>query len=75
VLLQVVFESGLGEDVATWSDVQPQVAPFARTLAYDRAGLGKSDPSPHPKTVQEMASELHSLLHAVGVPPPYVTSW
>jgi pimeloyl-ACP methyl ester carboxylesterase len=68
----VIFESGLGEDVATWSNVQPQVAAFAHTLAYDRAGLGKSDPSPHPKTVQEMASELHALLHAVGVPPPYV---
>jgi len=68
----VVFESGLGEDVATWSNVQPQVALFARTLAYDRAGLGKSDPSPHPKTVPEMAFELHSLLHAAGVPPPYV---
>lgn len=68
----VVFESGLGEDVATWSNVQPQVALFTRTLAYDRAGLGKSGPSPHPKTVSEMAFELHSLLHAASVPPPYV---
>lgn len=68
----VVFESGLGEDVATWSDVQPQVAHFARTIAYDRAGLGKSDPSPHPKTVLEMAAELHSLLHTAKVQPPYV---
>src|ERR1700686_4290114 len=49
----VVFESGLGEDVATWSNVQPQVALFARTLAYDRAVLGKSDPSPPPKTIPE----------------------
>jgi len=68
----VVFESGLGEDATTWSNVQPQVALFARTLAYDRAGLGKSDPSPHHKTVPEMAFELHSLLHTARVPPPYV---
>ena len=54
----VVFESGLGEDLATWSNVQPQVALFARTMAYDGAGLGESNPSPHPKTVPEMAFEL-----------------
>ena len=62
----------LGEDLATWANVQPHVAPFARTFAYDRPGLGKSDPSPHPRTVQQMAAELHSLLHAAKVAPPYV---
>jgi pimeloyl-ACP methyl ester carboxylesterase len=68
----VVFESGLGEDVATWNDVAPQVARFARAFAYDRPGLGKSDPSPRPRTVQQMAAELHSLLHVAKVPPPYI---
>jgi len=70
--LAVIFEAGLGEDLATWADVQPQVARFARTIAYDRPGLGKSDPSPHPRTVQQMAAELHSLLQAARVAPPYV---
>jgi alpha-beta hydrolase superfamily lysophospholipase len=68
----VIFEAGLGEDLATWTNVQPQVARFARTIAYDRPGLGKSDPSPHPKTVQQMAAELHSLLQVARVTPPYV---
>lgn len=67
----VVFESGLGEDVATWNEVAPQISRFARVFAYDRPGLGKSDPSPHPRTVQQMAAELHSLLHTAKVPPPY----
>jgi pimeloyl-ACP methyl ester carboxylesterase len=68
----VIFESGLGEASSTWSDVQPKVALFARTLAYDRPGLGDSDPSPHPRSVREMAVELHSLLQSVHIPPPYI---
>ena len=68
----VVFESGLGEDTATWSDVQPQVARFAHTITYDRAGLGKSDPSSRPTTVHLMSSELHTLLRSAKAQPPYV---
>ena len=30
---------------ALWAWVQPEVAKFARVVAYDRAGLGWSDPS------------------------------
>src|SRR5262245_22703552 len=60
----VIFESGLGEDIATWSDVQLKVAQFAHTFTYDRAGIGKSDVSPHRRTLQDMATELHSLLKA-----------
>lgn len=68
----VIFEAGLGEDLATWTNVQPQVARFVRTIAYDRPGLGKSDPSPHRRTVQQMAAELHSPLQVARVAPPYV---
>jgi len=68
----VVFESGMGEDVSTWNDVQPKVASFTRTVTYDRAGLDKSDPSPQPRTVENMTSELHALLHAAKVQPPYI---
>ncbi len=68
----VVFESGMGEDVSTWQKVQPEVSKFARTIMYNRAGLDKSDPSPHPWTVEQMVSELHLLLGAAKVPPPYI---
>jgi pimeloyl-ACP methyl ester carboxylesterase len=68
----VVFEAGLGEDTSTWQSVLPQVAQFAHTFAYDRAGLGKSDSSPNPKTVEQMVKELQGVLTAGHVPPPYV---
>lgn len=68
----VVFEAGLGEDMSTWDKVLPTVSEFAHTLAYDRAGLGKSDPSANPKTVEQMVKELHSVLRAAHVSPPYI---
>lgn len=68
----VVFESGMGEDLSTWQKVQPAVAKFSGTFAYDRAGLGKSEPSPHPKSVEAMTSELHALLRAAKIEPPYI---
>jgi pimeloyl-ACP methyl ester carboxylesterase len=68
----VVFEAGLGEDSSTWDKVLPAVSQFSHTLVYDRAGLGKSDSSPNPKSVEQMVKELHSVLSAAHVSPPYI---
>src|SRR5436309_2794243 len=71
----VVFESGLGEGVETWNDVQPKIAEFARTIRYERAGLGKSDLLPasvSARTTRDMAADLHALLRAAKVPGPFV---
>lgn len=68
----VILESGLGDTYISWRKVQPQVAKLTRVCSYDRAGLGYSDPSPHPRTSENFAQELHALLKAAGVAPPYV---
>lgn len=68
----VVFESGAGLGLATWTKVQPQVARFASTIAYDRAGLGKSEPGPEPRDARRIAGELHTALRKVGARPPYI---
>ncbi len=68
----VVFESGLGNDARAWSKVQPEVAKLTRACAYDRAGLGASSPAPPPHSNRDMVAELHGLLTAASVPPPYV---
>jgi pimeloyl-ACP methyl ester carboxylesterase len=68
----VVLDSGLGDSYVSWLKVQPQIAKFTRVCSYDRAGLGYSDSSPHPRTSRVMAEELHTLLHNAGVSPPYV---
>jgi pimeloyl-ACP methyl ester carboxylesterase len=66
----VVMEAA--EFSLTWSLVQPKMAEFTRVCAYDRAGLGWSEPSPKPRTAPNIVEELHTLLIEAGVEPPYV---
>jgi pimeloyl-ACP methyl ester carboxylesterase len=68
----VILDSGLGDSSLSWHKVQPEIAKFARVCSYDRAGLGYSDPSSRPRTSGVIAEELHDLLQAGGVGPPYV---
>lgn len=68
----VILDSGLGDSYISWRKVQPQIAQFTRVCSYDRAGLGYSDSSPHPRTSKEIAQELHTLLQRAGVSPPYI---
>ena len=48
------------------------IAGLDRACTYDRAGYGWSDPGPRPRTPQQFARELHTLLHNAGEPPPYL---
>jgi pimeloyl-ACP methyl ester carboxylesterase len=68
----VVMDAGNGEPCLAWASVQPAVAEFARVCAFDRAGLGWSEPSPEPRTVSNFIKEQHTLLARAGVEPPYV---
>jgi pimeloyl-ACP methyl ester carboxylesterase len=69
----VVLEGGIGgATVASWGWVQPRIAAFAPVVAYDRAGLGWSDPGPLPRDALQLARELRATLAAVGLAPPYV---
>jgi pimeloyl-ACP methyl ester carboxylesterase len=68
----VVLESSLSTDCLDWCLIQPEVAKFTRVYAYDRAGLGWSDPSPDPRTPEVIASELHRLLVNADVSKPYI---
>jgi len=47
-------------------------AKFTRACWYDRAGYGWSDPGPSPRTFKAIANDLHALLRAPSLPPPYV---
>ena len=68
----VVLDYGLGGGIENWNDVFPEVARFTRVVAYDRAGYGKSEPGPEPRSQTQIATELHTLLHRAQVAPPYV---
>jgi pimeloyl-ACP methyl ester carboxylesterase len=68
----VVLEHGLPGTAQGWAFVQPVVAHTTRVCAYDRAGAGRSDPGPRPRTSQMLVQELHRLLERAQVAPPYV---
>ncbi len=65
----VILDSAPGY---SWVLIQPQIAKFTRACWYDRAGCGWSDPGPFPRTSEAIARDLHALLRAAAIPPPYV---
>lgn len=65
----VVLEGAVGY---RWTPIQRELATFTRACWYDRAGHGWSDPGPSPRNSAAVASDLHALLKAAAVPPPYV---
>jgi pimeloyl-ACP methyl ester carboxylesterase len=68
----VIFDSGLGDGTRTWGLIQPAIAEHTRACSYDRAGLGFSDSPTRPGTSTNAVDDLHRLLHAAHVAPPYV---
>ena len=67
----IVLEAGMGSDSSTWSAVHDRLALTTRTCAYDRAGLGRSDPRGL-HTLAESALDLQALLRAAREPAPYL---
>jgi pimeloyl-ACP methyl ester carboxylesterase len=68
----VVFQSGLGEGMAVWSDVLLRLASDVGSFAYDRPGYGDSVSKTGKRDPCLIARELHELLNIAGVRPPYL---
>ncbi len=67
-----LFDGGLGDASDVWRELQPSVMAIARTCVYDRAGLGRSDNGPLPRSSAQIAKELHALLANAGEPGPFL---
>lgn len=68
----VVFDSGVGGIAMHWEKVQREVAKYAVTVSYDRAGLGWSEIGKQPRSFEMMVEELKTLLEATNVPSPFI---
>lgn len=68
----VVFELGASGGILAYWRVQNAVAKQARTVVYERAGLGRSSLGEEPRSAEVIARELRELLEVTGHPPPYV---
>jgi len=61
----VMLISGLGGTFAAWGvSFRDSIAGFSRVCAYDRAGIGWSDPAETPRTADAAARDLAALLAA-----------
>jgi len=70
----VILEAGMASFSSNFYWVQNELAAAARVVAYDRAGLGWSDPAPEPQDAQQSARDLHAALQAAGIQGPYVVA-
>lgn len=69
----VVFEAGAFGLSADFGAVQEGLAARGvRSCAYDRAGLGRSDPGPRPRLSEAIVGDLEALLKASGEQGPYI---
>ena len=68
----VVFEAGAFGASADWAVVQDRIADRMHACAYDRAGLGLSDPGPEPRDSRAVAADLKALLEASGERGPFI---
>jgi pimeloyl-ACP methyl ester carboxylesterase len=70
----VLLDAGIASCSAHWAWVQGALTPSLRVVAYDRAGLGWSDPGPRPRDAHQSAAELHTALVRAGIGGPYVVA-
>jgi pimeloyl-ACP methyl ester carboxylesterase len=69
----IVLEHGAFGCASDWAVVQERLAAKGlASIAYDRAGLGHSDPGPEPRDGRAIAADLAALLRAVDEKAPVV---
>jgi pimeloyl-ACP methyl ester carboxylesterase len=63
----VVVEQGIGAQSLGWAPLNERMSAITAVCAYDRAGMGYSDPLDHPTPATEVARRLHALLEKAGI--------
>ncbi len=69
---KAMYQNGSPRPGYGWVSIARELAKTSTTCWYDRAGSGWSDVGPYPRDSASQARDLHALLKAAGVPPPYV---
>lgn len=68
----IIFENGMGMGLGTWNTVMDELAQELPVLAYDRAGVNKSEKVYKMPTVKLVAENLKAILTTLNIPPPYL---
>jgi len=68
----VILQAGAVAESLWWHRVQNQMAEHTQVCAFDRPGMGWSEPVEGPRDPLTINAELHTLLEQAGIPAPYV---
>lgn len=68
----VVFLPGAGMVGLGLLGLHIDASTFCASVLYDRGGTGWSDSAPLPRSAAEVTDELHLLLEALELSPPYI---
>jgi len=68
----VILEAGGYAESLWWYRIQNQLAEHTQVCAYDRPGLGYSEPTTLSRDPITIVGELRALLNEAGINPPYV---
>jgi pimeloyl-ACP methyl ester carboxylesterase len=68
----VLMESGLNDFSVYWSGVLSRLSKQTRACAYDRAGLGWSEISKHPATLENMVTDLRNVVQSIAPGQPII---
>lgn len=68
----VVFITGFGDNLDAYRKIQEAISKVTRTIAYDRAGLGRSELTTKNRSLDSLVEELNQILLQEKIPPPYI---
>ena len=68
----LVFETGLADSLDSWLPTAHTVSEFTTTIAYSRAGFGRSGAGSSDHSVARDVQDLHALLQALAIKPPFI---
>jgi pimeloyl-ACP methyl ester carboxylesterase len=68
----VVLDAGASMFSSSWRWVMPEISPSVRICAFDRSGLGWSEPALPPYDGNSAANELDELLTQAGIQRPFI---
>jgi len=70
--IPVILMSGEDENLRIWNQVFDDIADMTTVVAYDRGGVGWSDPGPNPRNGRMVVQELRNFLNAIELEGPYI---
>lgn len=68
----IVLINGGDGPIEGWYKILPRLCAASKTLAYNRAGVGRSDRSGLKQTSNVVVDHLRQLIGHLGLPPPYL---